>query len=131
MTNQITQKCQECYEDGLSVSAVRITVGQRGMLNVSLSINTYVPLGEGGDMPHHTLRIDRANVPDGVQCGGWDRHEDVTLQLSGNEEQAEALIQVVAEDGNANDTARFDNDGLVSYLTKPNKWFRHPAKGRE
>lgn len=47
------------------------------------------------------------------------------MELSGNDEQAEALIRDVAREGQAQDWAKFDGTtaDYPRWLTKPNKWF--------
>jgi len=126
----IIGRCEALYDEGLSVSSICIEMRDGGGLTAVLSINTFFPLGEGGDLPRHKVTIDRDNCPAGVTIQGWDRHPSVRLDLAGNAEQAEAIIREVARRGQAQDWTAVNHD-LPSYphfLTKPRKWFRGPTR---
>lgn len=118
MKNLIIQKCEELSAEGLSISSVRATP-KNGTILVSISINTFVPLGEGSDLPRHRVTIDHENCPKSVKIYGKDRYPNEEFELPGNEEQAEAYIRDLAKYGKSNDVARFGDD----WVTKPNRWF--------
>lgn len=127
--NPIIDRCEALAAEGYSVSAVTIMRGRPGMLRVAISLATYLPLGEGGDLPHHVVRLNRDILPPGVTIGGLERAEDVVMDIPGGEEQAEALIRDVARVGLAQDWAQFGGPtpDYPHWLTKPNKW-RKAAK---
>jgi len=123
--NAIIQRCQTLRREGYSISAVTIMRDGPGRLRVNISRNNFFPLGEGGDLPHHRITVDFANLPPGMSVHGGDRCPDDVMHLPGNEEQAEALIHELAAYGKAQDWARFDGDApdYPHFLTKPNRWF--------
>ncbi len=124
--NPILEKITGLYNEGLSISAVSITKRSCGKWRIAVSINSFFPLGEGGELPHHAVKIDTNNMPHGVACSGRERHPDETFEVQASEEGIECLLQEVAKTGYAVDLARHDGAGpdYPHFLTKPAKWNR-------
>jgi hypothetical protein len=125
VSNLIVDRCIALHAEGYHVSSVMISMDGPGRLRVSIGRANMVPIGEGGQSaPHHTVSVDRAALPPGVTCTGWERVEDDVVTLPGNAEQAEALIRDVAQAGRAVDWAQFrgDTPDYPHYLTKPAAW---------
>lgn len=120
--NPIIAKCQELYAEGYSVSAVYLTLNS-GVIRAAISVPSFFPLGEGGGTlaDGREIKVDLDNLPQGISVSARERHSDVILELPGNAEQADALIQEVAAAGQAADVACFDG---CRWLTKPNAWLR-------
>lgn len=117
MDNPIITKCRQLHVEGYRINAVTLTV-TGNTIDAAICLSNMVPLGEGGDAPHHKITIDRDNVPAGVTVGGCERVEDVHVSVPGNAEQADAMIREIASVGGAIDWRRTDN----RWLTKPNNW---------
>jgi len=114
------EKIEALAAEGLSISAVMVTDNQDGTLRVEISINSYLPLGEGvSQAGGYHVSIDRDNIPAGITCMGRERWPDEMMTINGNAEQAEALIREIADVGDAPDWAAFDG---CRWLTKPTKW---------
>lgn len=122
---KIIQKIEAMVLEGLKISSVYLEPEAPGKYVAVIGIANWLPLGEGGEMPHHVITIDRADLPAGISIQGGEKHQDERIELGVmNEEQAEALILDIARAGGAPDIAGFERQGMHgrAYLTKPTRW---------
>jgi len=122
--NPIIEKIEALWNEGLPTSAVRIERRGPASWIASISVAAYMPYGEsdGSCGPKYQIAIEPP--PPGVGLRGWERYPDQIVPLSGSEEQMLALIAAVAQEGLAQDWARFDGgaEGYPHFLAKPNRW---------
>lgn len=91
----------------------------RHLLNSEIHI-----CGDPGELPRHTVSVNRDHLPEGVNVSELTRWPDQSTEIEGNEEQIEAMLYEAAQIGQAVDVARFTGDtpDYPHYLMKPNKW---------
>ena len=123
--NSLIAKLEVMVRGGLKISSVYLEPVACGKYVAVVGIANWLPLGEGDDLPHHAVTIDRDNLPKGITIQGGERHPDERFDLGVlNEEQAEALILEIARAGGGPDAVGFERPGMHgrAFLTKPTKW---------
>lgn len=121
----LIEQIEALVGDGLKISSVYLEPQAGGKYIAVVGISNWLPLGEGGELPHHAVTVDRENLPAGISILGGEKHQDERITIGAmNDEQAEALIRDIARAGAAPDCAGFERPGMHgrAYLTKPTKW---------
>lgn len=128
--NPVIARIESLWEEGLPTSSVRVERRGPGSWSAVLSIAAYLPIGEGdGTCGKYVVTIEPP--PPGVLVHGWERYPDQVVELSGSEEQVEAVIVEIAREGRALDWARFDSDApsYPHFVVKPNRWLPESLGG--
>jgi len=112
-------------DEGYHPSTIRIEHTPYGW-RIRVTLDDWAAGGEGGDLPHHKVLIDRDNAPDGVSINERSRFEDQVKPLKHcTEEIAETWIREIAQAGKAPDYARI---GATDWITRPIEWLRDPLR---
>ncbi len=135
--NPIIQKCQELYNEGLSVDSVCARFKSLGVWEISISMNS----SKNDRKRCSDAFSDLKNMPKGISVFIWERMPDERFEIRASEEGLASLIHELAVVGCAEDWCKFGESyspdtpltankilaqqyGYPSYCTKPNKWFR-------
>ena len=123
--NPILDKIQALYTEGLHINAVGADKITNGRWQVWIGIADMLPLGEGGDLPHHVVKVDLDNLPKGVSAFGFEKYPNEVFEVEASYEGIEHFMREVAREGKAQDLCRFDGDAPTypHLLTKPTAWF--------
>jgi hypothetical protein len=114
------------WSEGMHISWVRLVPVDDERYNLQIHFMGMVPLGEGGDLPYHTVTIDREKIPDGVTVKGWEGWPDEIVDLAlMSDSEAETIIRAIAIEGCALDycgSLPFPDGTRHTWVTKPNRW---------
>lgn len=122
MSHPLIEFLELIVDDGYSPRAISARNHELHTWTIEVSLDNWVPHGEGGDLPHHTLHIERAAVPKDVTLQGGERCEDRCLILQAHEEQMEAMFLDAATYGQAIDIRITDYGAYKSMIAKLNRW---------
>jgi len=122
MANPLIEMCERLAADGLHPTAVHVAQTDEQSWCAEITLADWLALGEGGDLPHHRVRLTLRNLPAGVRCQGQERWPDEVWRLDALPWEMERWVAELAAHGSAPDWARYDGDGRLTYLTKPSRW---------
>ncbi|NJL18805.1 MAG: hypothetical protein HC901_00310 [Bdellovibrionaceae bacterium] len=122
--NPILEKVHALAAEGFKINAVGADRAGKNRWRVWIDVALMLPLGEGGEAPHHKISVNLENLPKGISVSGFERYPRQTLEVVASDEGIESLMQEVAREGRAQDCVRFDGAApdYPHFLTKPNKW---------
>jgi hypothetical protein len=132
MTNEILNIVTAVVAEGYPVDSVTAKSVDGLLWEIILGVPLWISGSEQADIvaggKTHAVTVDLDNLPDGVRCGIKTRHPDIESSVIASRGEVAAMMNEVADAGDALDFAASYVGGGITYLTKPTEWLPEGKK---